>query len=179
MPTGTRSPPISRACGRSMSSCRRRPSRPAERSALGVQLGIVAEDTLLVEGDAAFRGDVALDAGPRRDAVVQSDEARTLLLEALHHARKSVAQPRDGLKQRQIGIAEASADEMAVTAGILGQHALEIIEILRRALLAKILGALLGCRPLLLVIERARDRVMGLMHLGDEIGDGELQLVGP
>ena len=39
-------------------------------------------------------------------------------------------------------------------------------------------GARLGLLLLVLEIEVGRDRVMGVVNLGDEVGDGELQAVG-
>ena len=68
---------------------------------------------------------------------------------------------------------------MAGAGRVLRQHALEIAEELRHALLEEEGAATLRLGALILVIEAARDRMMGLMHLGHEIGDGELQLVRP
>ena len=51
-----------------------------------------------------------------------------------------------------------------------------MIEVFRNALFAKCLGGTL-CRILLVVeIQAASHRVMGVVHLGDDIRDRELQL---
>src|SRR5271154_4719676 len=84
---------------------RRRAMSPPSRSGpradgLGVELRIVAEDAVLVEGNAPARGEIGFDARPRGDAVVQIAQARQVFFECLHGAREGVAQARDGLEQR-------------------------------------------------------------------------------
>ncbi|EGE61051.1 hypothetical protein RHECNPAF_1260029 [Rhizobium etli CNPAF512] len=67
---------------------------------------------------------------------------------------------------------------MTGTTRVLPQHTLEIAQILRNALADK--GRRAGLRLLLLVfvISSHVDRVMSVVHLRDEVGDGKLQSVG-
>ena len=48
------------------------------RMNLPIQLLVVPEDAILVEGDAALAGEIGLDVRPRRDAIVQIDQRRDL-----------------------------------------------------------------------------------------------------
>src|SRR6185437_3088137 len=92
---------------------------------------------------------------------------------------KGIAQPLNDLELRQIGIAEPRADEVLVAGRIALEHALEIVEEFGRAVPEEIAGAALRFGPLILVIEAAGDRMMGIMCLDHEVGDGELKLVRP
>ena len=69
--------------------------------------------------------------------------------------------------------------EMCRPAWVRRQHALEIAEELRQAIGDKIGGTALRLAPLVLVIETRRDRMMGVVHLDDEIGEREFELVRP
>ncbi len=115
--------------------------------------------------------------GRLRDPIVQRDQAGNFLLEALHALGEGVAQSLDDLEEREVDIAQPAADQ--IFAAVLLQHALEITQEFRHAIAPEILGAALGRRPLLLVIEPAGDRMMGVVNLDHEIGDGELQLMRP
>src|SRR5260370_30006941 len=53
------------------------------------------------------------------------------------------------------------------------------MQVLRRPVLQKIGGAPLCFAALVLIIESACDRVVGIMDLDHEVGDRELQLVCP
>jgi len=66
---------------------------------------------------------------------------------------------------------------VALAGGIALQHALEIVQQFRRALLREILRAPPRLGFLLAVIKIARDRVMGLVNIHHEVFDRELQLV--
>ncbi|GAE50525.1 hypothetical protein XPU_2057 [Xanthomonas arboricola pv. pruni str. MAFF 311562] len=60
-------------------------------------------------------------------------------------------------------------------AGLL-QHLLEVAQELGQAVVAQILGAL-GCLGFLVfVIQAGGDRMMAVVHLGHQVGDGQLQL---
>jgi hypothetical protein len=106
-----------------------------------------------------------------------SAKSRNFLLEALHPLRKSVAQALDDLKEREIDISQPAPDQ--ILAAILLQHALEITQEFRHAIAPEVVGAPLRRRLLLLIIEPARDRMVGVVNLDDEIGDGELELMRP
>ena len=80
-------------------------------------------------------------------------------------------------KDREIDVSQPAPDQ--ILAAILLQHALEIAEEFRHAIAPEILGAPLRRRLLLLVIEPARDRMVRVVDLDDEIGDGELELMRP
>src|SRR6202040_2941689 len=108
---------------------------------------------------------------------MQPDEPGNLSFEAFHAFGEGVAQAFDDLKQRQIDIAEAAADDDF--AAILFQHALEKAEIFRYAVAPEILGSPPRGRALLLEIQPARDRMMGIVDLINEVGNGELQLMRP
>ena len=73
----------------------------------------MAEDAVLVERDAAVRGEIGGDARAGGDPVVQGDDPRILRFERRHRAREGVAQPGHDLEQRQIGIAQLAPRQMA------------------------------------------------------------------
>src|SRR5215470_10451212 len=98
---------------------------------LSVEFGVMPEDAVLVEGDAAVRGEIGGDAGAGGNAIVRADDAPMSGLEPRHHPRKGVAQPGDDLEQRQLGIGEFGADEALVARRVVLQYPLEIAEIFR------------------------------------------------
>ena len=67
---------------------------------------------------------IGFDPRPLRDPVVQRNQSRNFLLEALHPLGKSVAQALDDLKDREIDISQPAPDQ--ILAAVLLQHALEI-----------------------------------------------------
>lgn len=62
-----------------------------------------------------------------------------------------------------------------VAAGVL-QHLLEVAQELRQPIFAQVLGALPGGVLLVFVILHAGDRMVRVVHLGHQVGDGHLQL---
>src|SRR5262249_59345400 len=68
---------------------------------------------------------------------------------------------------------------MPSTFRVAPEHLLEIAEIFGYPRFEEIAGATLGLRTLVLEIEAAGNRVMGVVHLVDEIGDCQLQLMRP
>src|SRR5580704_5299468 len=59
---------------------------------LKIQPLVAAEDAVLVEGDATRAREIGLDIRPRRDAVVQIDQAGNIALEGFHPGGEGVAQ---------------------------------------------------------------------------------------
>src|SRR5262245_967328 len=59
------------------------------------------------------------------------------------------------------------------------EYLLEIAEIFGYPRFEEVTGAALGLRALVLVIEAAGDRVVGVVRLVDKIGDCQLQLMRP
>src|SRR5262249_8213674 len=145
--------------------------------ALAVELLEIAVDAPLAERDAALGGEIGRNARALRDALVQDDDARHFALEPLHPLREGVAQALHDLEQREIDIAQPAPEHIGAAAR--AQQALEIAQVFRHAVTPEITGAALGCRPLLLVIEPPRHRMMGIVNLGGEVSDGELQLMQP
>src|ERR1700757_685755 len=68
---------------------------------------------------------------------------------------------------------------MLRTGLIAFQHSLEIAEVFWRPRFYEIGGAGAGFFALVLVIEPACNRMVGIVDLVDEIGDRQLQLMGP
>src|SRR4029077_12432742 len=64
-------------------------------------------------------------------------------------------------------------------AAVVLQHALEITQEFRHPVAPEIRRTPPRRRPLLLEIETARHRMVGAVDMGDEVGDGELQLMRP
>src|SRR5258706_10493741 len=62
-------------------------------------------------------------------------------------------------------------------AAVRVDDALEVAEILRKPRRGEVGGALLRLALLVLVVETARDRMVGVMHLADEVGDRQLELL--
>src|SRR5665213_1672522 len=108
---------------------------------------------------------------------MRSDDARRLLFNALHGRRKSVAQTRDQLKQRQIDVRELASEHKGAAA--FPQRSFEITEIFRRAILQEVMRELFRFRLLVLVIEPAGDWMMGVVNLLHEVGHRQLQLMQP
>src|SRR5499427_2094225 len=144
---------------------------------LSIKLLEIAVNPPLAERDAPLRGEIGGNPRPLGDAVVQRDDARHLALEPLHPAGEGVAQALDDLEQREVRIGELAADEIRAAAA--GEHALEIAQEFRQAIAPEIFRGELRRRALLLVIEIAGDRVMGVVDQHHEVSDGELQLMHP
>ncbi len=139
----------------------------------------MAEDADLIERQPPRRSQIGGDARAGGDPVVQRHDALVASGLARKGAGKRIIEPRHDLVERQIGIARARADQITVAARIMRQHFLEIAEKFGQPVLAEILGAAQRCGLLVLVIKARRDRVMSIVNLGDEIGHGELELMGP
>src|SRR6478609_3250690 len=96
-----------------------------------VQLGIAAEDALLVERDAARGTEVRGEPPPRHDAIVERHELRILRFERCHRPGKGVAQAFDHLEERELDVGD----------GLAALEALEIVHELRQPLVAEVLRA--------------------------------------
>src|SRR5215470_15489773 len=120
---------------------------------LSVEFGVMPEDAVLVERDAAVRGEIGGDAGAGGDAIMHTDDARMSRFEPRHHAWKGIAQPGDDLEQRQVGIGEFGADEMLVARRVVLQYPPEIAEIFRRPRFHKIGRPGLRLPALIFVVE--------------------------
>src|ERR1043165_3483649 len=117
------------------------PVRPSGRigravMASRIQRLVVAIDAPLAERDAPLRRQIGGDARSLRDAVMQRDHARDLLLEPLHAVGKAVAKPFDDLEQAQVDVSELTAEQ--IVAAIPLQDLLEIAEEFRHAIAPEI-----------------------------------------
>src|SRR5260370_905494 len=90
---------------------------------------------------------------------------------------KSIAQTLDDLEHRQIDVARPAADHAG--AAIVLKNTLEKAQEFRYPVTPEILRAPPRRRALLLEIKPARHRMMAVVNMGDEVGDGELQLMRP
>jgi hypothetical protein len=72
------------------------------------------EDALLIESDTSRRLQVGRYARPGSDAVMQCGDSRKAGFQSPHRPRKGITQAGDELKQRQVAIADAAPDEMAI-----------------------------------------------------------------
>ena len=70
------------------------------------------------------------------------------------------------------------ADGMAGAVGVALQHALEVAEAFRQAVVEEGRRSRFRLLLLVVVIELGRDRMVRVVNLGDEVGHGELQPVG-
>lgn len=85
-----------------------------------------------------------------------------------------------GNYQGKVGIADRVADELDVAQRIVGEKSLEPpAQELGNASLSEALGSPQRGDLPLLVVEVSAERMMRLMGLRDEIGDGELDLMRP
>src|ERR1700752_5020906 len=101
-----------------------------------IQLLVVAEDAVLVEGNAALARQIGCDVRATGDAVVQFAKRRNFALEGFHLPRKSVTQSRHKLKYRQIDISEPAAGQKRAAA--IFQQVLEIAHVFRHALVPEV-----------------------------------------
>src|SRR5882672_10456404 len=108
---------------------------------LGVKLGIMPEDTVLVERDAPLRREIGGDARPRRDALVKRDRSLIFRFQPLHRAGEGIAQARDHLEKRKVRVGKRLAEEPS--AFFAHQHPLEVAEEFRQALGGEVRGAAL------------------------------------
>src|SRR5262249_47818431 len=109
------------------------------RGSLAVQLLEVAIDAPLAERDPPLGGEIGGDARALRDALVQRDQPRHLLLEALHALGEGIAQTLDDLEQREVHVGQPAAEHIRSTA--LLDDALEVAQKLRHPVAPEILGA--------------------------------------
>ena len=142
-----------------------------------IQFPVVPENAVLVEGNAALAVEIGLDIRPDGNAVVKFGQSRNFSFERLHAPWKRVAQPFHELEQRQIDIGQPAAGDVRTAAAL--QQPLLIAELFRHPFFPELPGTLFRGRPLVLVIQRYPDRMMGIVNLGHEIRDGQLQLIDP
>src|SRR5262249_53609141 len=165
--------PGGKANGRAVLPAARAPPR-----ARRVQLGIAPEYPLLVERDPPLRLQVCCDPRPLGHPIAERDEPRGLRLVARRRVRKGVAQPLDHLERRQVDIGPLPSHQPPPRAPLVApEEVLEPAEISWDALLHEVPGAPLRLPLLVLVVQATGDRMVAVMGLGDEVGDGELDLV--
>src|SRR5467141_2448802 len=144
---------------------------------LNVELRIMSEDAVLIEGDAPLGREISGNTRPRRDAAVKRDRPRVFRLQPLHRPGKSIAQTRDHLEKRNVRVGKRLAEEPA--ASFAPEHPLEVAEEFRQALGGEVRGAALRFGLLVLVVEGAPDRVMRIVNFDKPVADRELELVRP
>src|SRR6185437_15720713 len=149
--------------------------RAAQRTSLDVQLPVMAEDAVLVEGDAPLAGEIGLDVRPCGDAVAQPEQARNRLLEGLQALRKCVAQSFHDLEHRQIGVSRSAAGQIGTAMAL--QQPLEIAQIFRHPLVPELVRALFRGPALILVVQRRTQWMMGVVNFQHQIRYRELKLM--
>src|SRR5579871_5806369 len=149
----------------------------AEIASSRFALRVMPKDSHLIERNAPLAREIRGDVRTPGHARVHLDNARHALLQPLRHLGKRKAQAVDDLEQREVRIGQPPAEEERAAA--LLDHLVEVAEEFRRAVLAEVLRVTLRLRLLLLVVERAADRMMRVVDLHHEVRDGKLQLVRP
>src|SRR6267143_4764095 len=144
---------------------------------LNVELGIMPEDAVLIEGDTPPGREISGNARPRCGAAMKRDRPGVFRLQPLHRPGKSIAQTRDHLEKRKVRVGKRLAEEPA--ASFAPEHPLEVAEEFRQALGGEVRGAALRFGLLVLVVEGAPDRVVRVVRFDQPVGDGELELVRP
>src|SRR5882672_2485741 len=132
----------------------RRSTRGEEgtRRRSAVKFAVGAEDAPLVERNSPLRLQIGGNARTLGHGIVQLDQARHLLLEALHAFGKRVAQPLDDLEQAQIDVTDRAPKHVGAAA--VREHALEIAQQLWHAIAPELPGVALRRRSLILIVER-------------------------
>src|SRR5258706_3583792 len=144
---------------------------------LNVELGIMPEDAVLIEGDAPPGREISGNARPRCGAAMKRDRPRVFRLQPLHRPGKSIAQTRDHLEKRKVRVGKRLAEEPP--ASFAPEHPLEVADEFRQPLGGEVRGAALRLGFLVLVVEGAPDRVVRVVRFDQPVGDGELELVRP
>ena len=98
---------------------------------LPVELRVMAEDALLVERQAALRGEIRGNPWTGRYARVQRHHVPIPSREPRHRVRKRVMQPGHDLEQRQVCVGEPGADKMGGPAWVAREHTFEIADVFR------------------------------------------------
>ena len=91
--------------------------------------------------------------------------------------REGVFESHQQLKEGQVQVGKGTSDEVPVLRA-LGQNPLKVAEVLRHPLGEEVRGPSFRFGALVLVVEVAGDGVVGFVHLGQQVPDGELKLVG-
>src|ERR1700739_915005 len=81
--------------------------------------------------------------------------------------RKRVTQPGDDLRHRQIDVRDPRAEHPAAAGRVAFCNPFEIVEELRQARSTEVPGAALALALLLLVVQAAAERMMGVVDLDD------------
>src|SRR5258708_1907545 len=124
-------------------------------SAISVaELRVAAEEIVVVEGEAAPRFHVALDAREREDAIAELRDARMHAKSAGRGAWKCISQPGGDLRHGQVDVGATVADHPAAARGIAFDHPLEISEVLGQSAREEFLRAPPRLGLLVLVVER-------------------------
>jgi hypothetical protein len=100
--------------------------RPRGRSL--IELWVVAEDSLLVERQAAVRLEVGRDPRLPRDLVAKPPQECNPPSQACHGMRERVFEAREYLEGGQIYVREGVADQVATAVSI--EHRLQVTEVL-------------------------------------------------
>lgn len=103
---------------------------------------------------------------------MQGDDLGRLGQGTLRRLGEGVAQSLDDLEQAGVGIGQTVADQPVGAGRVFGQYGFEPVQELRDAVIAKRCGAPGGLDLLIVVVGFEVDRVVGVVRLGDQIGDG-------
>src|ERR1022692_2374354 len=95
------------------------PRRRLASMACCIQLRIVAEDTLVTEGDSSRRSEICGDSRPILNSRMQCNESRILARGLGHCVRECVVETSYHLEHRKICIAELRAQKIALPGSIL------------------------------------------------------------
>ena len=79
------------------------------------------EEAVFVEGEAARALHIGGDARPLGDAVVERGDAWAFAELALGRLGEGIAEPLDDLEERQVGIGQPAADQVAVAFRVAGE----------------------------------------------------------
>src|SRR5450759_3515628 len=102
-----------------------------------------------------------------------------LALQLRHDARKRIAQSRHYLEHRKIDVGQGLPDQMVVTVRVAPENTFKVTQKFRQAVFTESRRAAPCFRLLLFVIECARNRMVSIMSMSDEIGEGQLKLMRP
>ena len=150
--------------------------RSVSRGGGHVELGVVPKHAVLVERKAPLGFEVRGDPRKCRNSVSKRENQGRGLYSTRKALRKCIGEAFCELEEGQVGVRERLSHQPGSPASL--EHALEVGKEARQALVEEVLRRFECCLFLILVVQHAADRMMGVVRLVSDVSNRELKLKG-
>lgn len=139
------------------------------------ELRVASEEPVLIEGESSFGAQIFLDLLEASHGLDDADEVRDSSAKGDEALRKGVGQSFVELKHGEVHVSHRVPQDPGPPGACRGLF--EVAEVFGHARLEEVVSRAFRFFDLVLEIQARADGVMSVVDLGDEVGDGELELM--